>query len=66
MGAYKYVEELYKRKQCDVMRFVLRIRAWKLRQLTSVHRASQPSRLDKARRLGYKVCTASSSSSFFS
>ncbi|EGD76802.1 ribosomal protein L15 [Salpingoeca rosetta] len=55
MGVYKYVEELYKRKQCDVLRFVLRIRAWKLRQLTSVHRASQPSRPDKARRLGYKA-----------
>lgn len=57
MGAYKYLEELYKRKQCDTLRFLLRIRAWHLRQLSSVHRASRPTRPDKARRMGYKVCT---------
>jgi large subunit ribosomal protein L15e len=55
MGAYKYVEELFKRKQCDLLRFILRIRAWQFRQLTSIHRASRPTRPDKARRLGYKV-----------
>ena len=26
MGAYKYVEELYKKKQSDVLRFLLRVR----------------------------------------
>eukprot|EP00122_Pirum_gemmata_P019860 Pgem_evm1s18579 len=55
MGAYKYVEELYKKKQCDVLRFLLRVRAWHFRQLASVHRASRPTRPDKARRLGYKA-----------
>lgn len=55
MGAYKYLEELYKRKQSDVLRFLLRIRAWQYRQLSSVHRASRPTRPDKARRLGYKA-----------
>lgn len=55
MGAYKYVEELYKRKQCDLLRFLLRLRAWQLRQLSAVHRASRPARPDKARRLGYKA-----------
>ncbi len=55
MGAYKYLEELYKRKQSDVLRFLLRIRCWEYRQLTVVHRASRPSRPDKARRLGYKA-----------
>jgi len=55
MGAYKYLEELYKRKQCDILRFLLRIRAWHLRQLSSIHRASRPTRPDKARRLGYKA-----------
>merc|ERR1712137_954087 len=55
MGAYKYLEELWKKKQSDVMRFLLRIRAWEYRQLASVHRCSRPTRPDKARRLGYKA-----------
>jgi len=55
MGAYKFLEELYKRKQCDILRFLLRVRAWQYRQLASVHRASRPTRPDKARRLGYKA-----------
>jgi len=55
MGAYKYLEELWKKKQSDVLRFLLRIRCWEYRQLPSVHRASRPSRPDKARRLGYKA-----------
>eukprot|EP00043_Microstomoeca_roanoka_P020686 m.253711 g.253711 ORF g.253711 m.253711 type:complete len:205 (-) comp17281_c0_seq1:192-806(-) len=55
MGAYKYLEELYKRKQCDLLRFLLRVRSWQFRQLTAIHRASRPTRPDKARRLGYKA-----------
>jgi large subunit ribosomal protein L15e len=55
MGAYKYVEELYKRKQSDVMRFLQRLRCWEYRQLKAIHRASRPSRPDKARRLGYRA-----------
>merc|ERR1711977_112899 len=55
MGAYKYLRELWNRKQSDVMRFLLRVRAWELRQLPTVHRASRPTRPDKARRLGYKA-----------
>ncbi|ORZ31535.1 60S ribosomal protein L15 [Catenaria anguillulae PL171] len=55
MGAYKYIEELYKKKQSDVLRFLARVRVWEYRHLTSVHRASRPSRPDKARRLGYKA-----------
>jgi len=55
MGAYKYLEELYKKKQSDVLRFLLRIRCWEYRQLPAIHRASRPSRPDKARRLGYKA-----------
>lgn len=53
--AYKYVEELWKKKQSDVLRFLLRIRVWEYRQLPAVHRVSRPSRPDKARRLGYKA-----------
>lgn len=55
MGAYKYLEELYKKKQSDVLRYILRIRCWEFRQLNVIHRASRPSRPDKARRLGYKA-----------
>jgi len=55
MGAYKYLEELWRRKQSDVMRFLLRVRAWEYRHLPAVHRATRPTRPDKARRLGYKA-----------
>lgn len=55
MGAYKYMQELYRKKQSDVLRFLLRVRCWQYRQLTKMHRAPRPSRPDKARRLGYKA-----------
>ena len=54
-GAYKYVEELWKKKQSDVLRFLQRVRVWEYRQLPSVVRVTRPSRPDKARRLGYKA-----------
>lgn len=53
--AYKYVEELWKKKQSDVLRFLLRIRVWEYRQLPAVHRVRRPSRPDKARRLGFRA-----------
>lgn len=37
------------------MRFLLRVRAWEYRHLPAVHRASRPTRAEKARRLGYKA-----------
>lgn len=55
MGAYKYLEELWRKKQSDVMRFLLRIRSWEYRQLSAIHRASRPSRPDKAHMLGYRA-----------
>ncbi len=55
MGAYKYLEELWKKKQSDVMKFILRVRTWEYRQLPIIHRVNKPSRPDKARRLGYKA-----------
>merc|ERR1711959_35655 len=55
MGAYKYLQELWRKKKSDVMRFVMRVRCWEYRQLPVVHRASKPSRLDKARTMGYKA-----------
>ena len=38
MGAYKYMSELYRKKQSDVMRYLLRIRCWQYRQLARVHK----------------------------
>ncbi|KAF7456252.1 ribosomal protein RPL15 [Cryptosporidium felis] len=55
MGAYKYLEELYKRKQSDILRFLMRVRSWEYRQLPAVVRCTHPTRPDKARRLGYKA-----------
>lgn len=55
MGAYKYVEELWKKKQSDVLRFLLRVRCWEYRQLPGILRLTGPSRPDKARMLGYKA-----------
>ena len=54
MGAYKYLEELWRKKQSDVLRFVLRIKSWEFRQLPVIHKVQRPSRVDKARKLGYK------------
>ena len=55
MGAYKYVQELWRKKQSDLLRFLIRIRSWQYRQLTKVHRAPRPTRPEKARRLGYRA-----------
>jgi large subunit ribosomal protein L15e len=55
MGAYKYLEELWRKKQSDVMNFILRLRTWEYRQLGVIHRATRPSRPDKARKLGFKA-----------
>ena len=52
MGAYKYIEEIWKRKQCDVLRYLMRIRAWQYRQQTKVCRCTRPTRHDKAHKLG--------------
>jgi len=55
MGAYRYMEELYRKKQSDVMRYLQRIRVWQYRQLAKMHRSPGPTRPDKARRLGYRA-----------
>mmetsp|Transcript_32135 Transcript_32135/g.89982 ORF Transcript_32135/g.89982 Transcript_32135/m.89982 type:complete len:205 (+) Transcript_32135:70-684(+) len=55
MGAYKYLEELYHRKQSDVLRTLFRLRCWEYRNLPAIHRCPRPTRTDKAHRLGYKA-----------
>ncbi|KAJ8754709.1 hypothetical protein K2173_011124 [Erythroxylum novogranatense] len=54
-GSYKYVSELWRKKQSDVMRFLQRVRCWEYRQHPSIVRVTRPTRPDKARRLGYKA-----------
>merc|ERR1712142_1363456 len=44
-----------RKKQSDVMRYLLRIRCWQYRQLSKVHRCPRTTRPDRARRLGYKA-----------
>jgi hypothetical protein len=53
--AAQYLEELWRKKQSDVLRFLLRVRCWEYRQLPSLVRLHHPSRPDKARRMGYKA-----------
>ncbi|KAL0485871.1 ribosomal protein L15 [Acrasis kona] len=55
MGAYKYLQVLYRKKQSDALRFLLRLRTWEFRQLPKIVRANQPTRPDKARRIGYRA-----------
>lgn len=55
MGAYKYLQEIYRKKQSDVMRFIFRIRTWQYRQVAAIHRAPKSTRPEKARRVGYKA-----------
>ena len=54
MVAYTFINELWRKKQSDVMSFLLKIRAWEYRNLPGIYRIKKPSRPEKARRLGYK------------
>ena len=55
MGVYKYLEEIWRRKQSDVLRFLLRVRAWEYRQGKKIQKVARPTRTDKAHKLGYKA-----------
>jgi len=55
MGAYAYMQEVWRKKQSDVLRFLLRVRAWEYRQLPNMVRVNGPTRPQKARSLGYKA-----------
>ena len=44
------MEELWKKKQSDMLRFLSRVRVWEYRQLPAIHRCTRPTRPDKARR----------------
>jgi large subunit ribosomal protein L15e len=49
------MEECWRKKQSDVLRFLLRVRAWEYRQNNKLTRVTKPTRTDKAHRLGYKA-----------
>lgn len=51
----QYVQELWRKKQSDSMRFLLRIRCWEYRNSKAITRCSRPTRPEKARALGYKA-----------
>lgn len=55
MGAYKYVQELWRKKQSEALHYLFRLRTWEYRQLNAIKRCSHPTRPEKARRLGYKA-----------
>jgi len=55
MGAYKYLSEVWRKKQSDAMRFLLRVRCWEYRQQAAIVRVSRPTRPDKARMVGFKA-----------
>eukprot|EP00759_Apiculatamorpha_spiralis_P022276 PhF_6_TR26576/c0_g1_i1/m.38454/K02877/RP-L15e, RPL15; large subunit ribosomal protein L15e len=54
MGAYTYMNELWKKKGSDVMTFVQRVRAWEYRHQKRIVPITRSTRPEKARRLGYK------------
>eukprot|EP00178_Gracilaria_changii_P025647 TRINITY_DN78961_c0_g1_i1.p1 TRINITY_DN78961_c0_g1~~TRINITY_DN78961_c0_g1_i1.p1 ORF type:complete len:205 (-),score=34.78 TRINITY_DN78961_c0_g1_i1:44-658(-) len=55
MGAYKFMQSLGRKKQSDVLRFITRVRCWEARQRSAIVRLSGPSRIEKARSLGYRA-----------
>ncbi len=46
---------MWRKKQSDVMRFILRVRAWEYRQLPGIVRLTKPSRPFTAKQHGYKA-----------
>eukprot|EP01062_Namystynia_karyoxenos_P036181 TRINITY_DN2635_c0_g1_i10.p3 TRINITY_DN2635_c0_g1~~TRINITY_DN2635_c0_g1_i10.p3 ORF type:complete len:205 (+),score=93.70 TRINITY_DN2635_c0_g1_i10:87-701(+) len=54
MGAYTYMNEVWKKKQSEVLRFLQRVRCWEYRHQNRIIRVNRPTRPEKARRMGYK------------
>ena len=42
MGAHQYIQELWRKQQSGVMRFLLLVRCWQYRQLSALPRAPRP------------------------
>ncbi|KAG0571785.1 hypothetical protein KC19_VG042200 [Ceratodon purpureus] len=58
-GAYKNIEELWRKKQSDVLRFLCVCVAGTSAQLPGIVHVTRPNRPDKARRLGNKAAVHS-------
>uniref|UniRef100_A0A2K5LQA8 Ribosomal protein L15 n=1 Tax=Cercocebus atys TaxID=9531 RepID=A0A2K5LQA8_CERAT len=56
MGACKYIQELWRKKQSDVMWFLLRVRCWLYHQLSALHRDPCPTWPDKWPFIIYRIC----------
>eukprot|EP00992_Anisonema_acinus_P013671 TRINITY_DN8866_c0_g1_i2.p1 TRINITY_DN8866_c0_g1~~TRINITY_DN8866_c0_g1_i2.p1 ORF type:complete len:205 (+),score=23.57 TRINITY_DN8866_c0_g1_i2:71-685(+) len=54
MGSASFIQAVWTRKQSDAMRFLQRVRGWEYRQMNRLVRMPQPTRPEKARRLGYR------------
>lgn len=52
-GMYKYIQELWKKKQSDVMHLLLRAHCWQYHQFSVLHRSPNPTQPDKACGPGY-------------
>lgn len=55
MAAVNYLREIHRRKQSDIMRYLLRIRVCEYRQRGECFRVEKPTFLERARTLGYKA-----------
>uniref|UniRef100_A0A8C9BD22 Ribosomal protein L15 n=1 Tax=Phocoena sinus TaxID=42100 RepID=A0A8C9BD22_PHOSS len=58
MGAYKYIQELQRKKESDTMCFLLRVRCWQYCQLSAVHQVPflpPPTGPKESHRLRYKA-----------
>lgn len=54
MSAANYLRQIHRKKQSDVMRYLLKVRTWEYRQRAAIHRCT-PTYPEKARKLGYKA-----------
>jgi len=53
--AYKYIAEIWKKPEASFVKDLMRQRAIEWRKQPTVHRIERPTRLDRARKLGYKA-----------
>ena len=55
MGAFTYINELWKKKSSDAMKFISRIRSWQFRNQHAIVSIRRPTRPEKARAVGWKA-----------
>lgn len=55
MPAYEYVAALDRKRQSEATHYLNRVRTWEYRQLPNIVRVNNPTRIERARKLGYKA-----------